>query len=79
MEQPKPCPFCGNTYIKVSGKLKAKSNYHNAEWNYSARCTKCKARGPIKETEYKAIRDWNIPSRGQSGSSEETLFNSKEQ
>ena len=66
-----PCPFCGNTKLKVESK-------HNGKWSntgtHSAtvRCRKCHARGPTASckvqkglwhadsaTEQKAIELWN--------------------
>ena len=67
----KPCPFCGNTKLKVESK-------HNGKWHntgtHSAtvRCSKCHARGPTasckvekgkyhadEQTKQKAIELWN--------------------
>lgn len=66
-----PCPFCGNTKLKVDSK-------HNGKWSntgtHSAtvRCSKCHARGPTasckvsdsrwsadEATKQKAIELWN--------------------
>ena len=66
-----PCPFCGNTKLKVDSK-------HNGHWSttgtHSAtvRCSKCHARGPTASckvaphlygadevTKQKAIELWN--------------------
>ena len=66
-----PCPFCGNTKLKVESK-------HNGKWSntgtHSAtvRCSKCHARGPAASckvsdsrweaddaTKQKAIELWN--------------------
>jgi Lar family restriction alleviation protein len=66
-----PCPFCGNTKLKVDSK-------HNGHWStvgtHSAtvRCSKCHARGPTasckvspelygadEATKLKAIELWN--------------------
>lgn len=66
-----PCPFCGNTKLKVDSK-------HNGQWSntgtHSAtvRCSKCHARGPTASckvsdsrweaddaTKQKAIELWN--------------------
>ena len=66
-----PCPFCGNTKLKVESK-------HNGKWSntgtHSAtvRCSKCHARGPTasckvsesrwsanEATEQRAIELWN--------------------
>ena len=67
----KPCPFCGNTKLKVESK-------HNGKWvgtgthSAAVRCSKCHARGPTasckaadsywsadKATEQRAIELWN--------------------
>ena len=67
----KPCPFCGNTKLKVESK-------HNGKWYYTGthsatvRCSKCHARGPTasckvsesrweanEETNTRAIQLWN--------------------
>ena len=66
-----PCPFCGNTKLKIDSK-------HNGKWSntgtHSAtvRCSKCHARGPTASckvsdsrweaddaTKQKAIELWN--------------------
>lgn len=68
---PNPCPFCGNTKLKVDSK-------HNGKWSntgtHSAtvRCSKCHARGPTasckvsdsrwsadEATKQRAIELWN--------------------
>ena len=70
-----PCPFCGNTKLKVDSK-------HNGKWSntgtHSAtvRCSKCHARGPTASckvsdsrwsaddaTKQKAIELWNTKVR----------------
>lgn len=70
-----PCPFCGNTKLKVDSK-------HNGKWSntgtHSAtvRCSKCHARGPTasckvsdsrwsadEATKQKAIELWNTKVR----------------
>lgn len=66
-----PCPFCGNTKLKVDSK-------HNGQWSHTGthsatvRCSKCHARGPTasckvsdsrwsadESTKQKAIEFWN--------------------
>ena len=66
-----PCPFCGNTKLKVDSK-------HNGKWSHvgthsaTVRCSKCHARGPTvsckvsdsrwsadEATKQKAIELWN--------------------
>lgn len=55
----KPCPFCGNTKLKIESK-------HNGKWSTvgthaaSVRCSKCHARGPTascKVEKYKYSAD----------------------
>lgn len=68
---PIPCPFCGNTKLKVESKH---HGYHYYEGTHSAsvRCSKCHARGPTasckvekgkyhtdEETNRRAIELWN--------------------
>jgi Lar family restriction alleviation protein len=66
-----PCPFCGNTKLKVESK-------HNGKWvgtgthSATVRCSKCHARGPTafckvekghygadEATKQRAIELWN--------------------
>jgi Lar family restriction alleviation protein len=66
-----PCPFCGNTKLKVESKHNGRT-CHVGTHSATVRCGKCHARGPTasckvekglwsadKATEQKAIELWN--------------------
>lgn len=66
MTDPKPCPFCGNRYCKVS--VANKTVYKTVRWVVSVLCPSCHTRGPREnfhnESEResaieKAIEMWN--------------------
>ena len=67
----KPCPFCGNTKLKVESKHHG-AHYYSGTHSASVRCGKCHARGPTasckvtkeqmhadQETNNRAIELWN--------------------
>ena len=67
----KPCPFCGNTKLKVESKHHG-THYYTGTHSASVRCSKCHARGPTASckvekgrfsadeyTKEKAIALWN--------------------
>ena len=71
----KPCPFCGNTKLKVESKHHG-HHYYEGTHSASVRCSKCHARGPTasckvdregrryscgadEATKQKAIELWN--------------------
>lgn len=69
-----PCPFCGNTKLKVESKHHG-HHYYEGTHSASVRCSKCHARGPTasckvekgkyhtdEETNRKAIELWNAVS-----------------
>lgn len=71
----KPCPFCGNTKVKVESKHNG-THYYCGTHSASVRCSKCHARGPtasskVEKGKYqaddqalqKAIELWNSLSR----------------
>lgn len=45
-----PCPFCGNTKVKVDCKKSSNFRYRDGKrednYNVTTRCNKCHARGP---------------------------------
>ena len=41
----KPCPFCGNTKLKIESKHNG-SHYYCGTHSATVRCNKCHARGP---------------------------------
>ena len=41
----KPCPFCGNTKLKVESKHHG-NHYYEGTHSATVRCSKCHARGP---------------------------------
>lgn len=41
----KPCPFCGNTKLKIESKHHG-THYYTGTHSASVRCSKCHARGP---------------------------------
>lgn len=41
----KPCPFCGNTKLKIESKHHG-THYYTGTHSASVRCNKCHARGP---------------------------------
>lgn len=41
----KPCPFCGNTKLKVDSKHHG-THYYTGTNSATVRCNKCHARGP---------------------------------
>jgi Lar family restriction alleviation protein len=41
----KPCPFCGNTKLKIESKHHG-MHYYTGTHSASVRCSKCHARGP---------------------------------
>lgn len=41
----KPCPFCGNTKLKIESKHHG-HHYYEGTHSASVRCSKCHARGP---------------------------------
>lgn len=45
MPELKPCPFCGNTKLKVDSKSKRNSYTHTVHFMVSVRCLCCHARG----------------------------------
>lgn len=66
-----PCPFCGNTKLKVESKHHG-THYYTGTHSASVRCSKCHARGPTASckvekgrfgadeyTKEKAIDLWN--------------------
>ncbi len=61
-----PCPFCGN--VKVTVNTKAKSYFIKKEAerakkdtsNYTCRCTRCGAKGPLKHSWIEAAEAWNL-------------------
>ena len=66
-----PCPFCGNTKLKVESKHHG-THYYTGTHSASVRCSKCHARGPTASckvekgrfgvdeyTKEKAIALWN--------------------
>lgn len=70
-----PCPFCGNTKLKVESKHHG-HHYYEGTHSASVRCSKCHARGPTasckvekgkyhtdEETNRKAIELWNSISK----------------
>ena len=70
-----PCPFCGNTKLKVESKHHG-HHYYEGTHSASVRCSKCHARGPTasckvekgkyhtdEETNKKAIELWNAVSK----------------
>ena len=72
----KPCPFCGNTKLKIVSKHHG-HHYYEGTHSASVRCSKCHARGPTvsckvekgkyhidNETAIKAIELWNTLDRG---------------
>ena len=74
----KPCPFCGNTKLKVESKHHG-HHYYEGTHSASVRCSKCHARGPTasckvdkeghrysradEDTKQKAIELWNSVPR----------------
>jgi Lar family restriction alleviation protein len=67
----KPCPFCGNTKLKVESKHHG-SHYYEGTHSATVRCSKCHARGPTasckvekgkyhtdEATNQRAIELWN--------------------
>ena len=60
-----PCPFCGNGKITINTKAKSYFIKKDAERagkdtsNYTCRCTKCGAKGPLKHSENEALEAWN--------------------
>lgn len=66
-----PCPFCGNTKLKVESKHNG-THYYTGAHSATVRCSKCHARGPTasckvekgkyhadEETKQRAIELWN--------------------
>jgi Lar family restriction alleviation protein len=66
-----PCPFCGNTKLKVESKHHG-HHYYEGTHSATVRCSKCHARGPTasckvekgkyhtdEATNQKAIELWN--------------------
>ena len=66
-----PCPFCGNTKLKVESKHNG-THYYTGTHSATVRCSKCHARGPTasckvergkyhadEETKQRAIELWN--------------------
>lgn len=41
----KPCPYCGNTKLKIDSKSKNKYYSHTVYYTVSVRCSCCHARG----------------------------------
>ena len=75
----KPCPFCGNTKLKIASKHHG-HHYYEGTHSASVRCSKCHARGPTvsckvdkenrryacgadTETKLKAAELWNSLNR----------------
>jgi hypothetical protein len=75
----KPCPFCGNTKLKIASKHHG-HHYYEGTHSASVRCSKCHARGPTASckvdtenrryacgaddaTKLKAAELWNALSR----------------
>lgn len=60
------CPFCGNEKVTINTKAKSYFIKKAAERakkdtsNYTCRCTKCGAKGPLKHSEQEAARAWNF-------------------
>lgn len=55
----KPCPFCGNTKLKIESKHHG-THYYTGTHSASVRCSKCHARGPTascKVEKYKYSAD----------------------
>lgn len=66
-----PCPFCGNTKLKVESKHHG-THYYTGTHSATVRCSKCHAKGPTasckvekgkyhadEETKQRAIELWN--------------------
>lgn len=67
-----PCPFCGNTKLKVDSKHHG-THYYTGTHSATVRCSKCHARGPTasckvekgrqygadEATKQRAIELWN--------------------
>lgn len=77
----KPCPFCGNTKLKIESKHHG-THYYTGTHSASVRCSKCHARGPTASckvekhkysadevTQQKAAELWNKIPRGETTSS----------
>lgn len=79
----KPCPFCGNTKLKIESKHNGRI-YYTGTHSASVRCSKCHARGPTASckvekgkyhtdemTDQRAADLWNKISREPIGGCEE--------
>jgi len=61
-----PCPFCGNEKVTINTKAKsyfikkAAERANKDTSNYTCRCTKCGAKGPLEHSEQEAASAWNV-------------------
>jgi len=62
MKSKNGCPFCrGNVIIVIKSKMPTASN------GLQTQCDNCGARGPVYETQEKAIEGWELGIMGELG------------